>query len=77
MIAGISFLLIGVPLCLTIRSSPESMGLLPDGDTKEGLGGGKTDSNQSRQAEVSVTVGQAMRSFAFWSLVIAAAIRNA
>jgi len=76
-IAGISFLLVGMPLCLTIRRSPESMGLLPDGEIRPSLHGGKTVSNESRQAEVNVTVGQAMRSFAFWSLVIAAAIRNA
>ena len=31
-IAGVFFLVIGIPLCLTIRRSPESMGLLPDGD---------------------------------------------
>ena len=31
--AGVSFLVFGVPLCLTIRRSPESMGLLPDGET--------------------------------------------
>ena len=31
--AGLMFLLIGVPLSLTIRRSPESMGLLPDGDS--------------------------------------------
>ncbi|MFQ5545841.1 MAG: MFS transporter, partial [Acidiferrobacterales bacterium] len=76
-IAGLLFLLIGVPLCLTVRRSPESMGLLPDGDTQPILRGGKAVSNQSRQAEVSVTVGQAMRSFTFWSLVSAAGIRNA
>src|SRR5687768_4002735 len=31
-VAGITFLVIGIPICSTIRRSPESMGLLPDGD---------------------------------------------
>jgi MFS family permease len=31
-IAGMFFLVMGIPLALTIRRSPESMGLLPDGD---------------------------------------------
>ena len=30
-VAGVTFLAIGIPVCLTIRRSPESMGLLPDG----------------------------------------------
>ena len=31
-VAGMTFLVVGIPICLTIRRSPESMGLLPDGD---------------------------------------------
>ena len=31
-IAGMTFLVIGLPICATVRRSPESMGLLPDGD---------------------------------------------
>jgi len=76
-IAGLLFLLVGVPLCFTIRRSPESMGLLPDGDRPPSLGGRKTEANQSKQADVNVTAGQAIRSFTFWSLVIGAGIRNA
>ena len=30
--AGLSFLCVGIPLASTVRRSPESMGLLPDGD---------------------------------------------
>ncbi|MCZ6624665.1 MAG: MFS transporter [Deltaproteobacteria bacterium] len=75
--AGLLFLLIGVPLSLTVRRSPESMGLLPDGETQPRPHTGETLSNESRRAEVNVTVRQAVRSFAFWSLVIAAGIRNA
>ena len=76
-VGGILFLLIGVPLCLTIRRSPESMGLLPDGDESDGALPGKDGSERARQSEVDVTVAAALRSFAFWGSVLAAGIRNA
>jgi OFA family oxalate/formate antiporter-like MFS transporter len=75
--AGMAFLLIGLPLCLTIRNSPESMGLLPDGDANTT---GSSDGQQRRPAaltEVDVTPGQAVRSYAFWALIFGAAVRNA
>lgn len=76
-IGGLLFLLIGVPLCLTIQRSPESMGLLPDGDEPElptsGSGGGE----RTIKSEIEVTVAEALRSFAFWASVLAAGIRNA
>ena len=75
-IAGLLFLFICVPLCFLVRRSPESMGLLPDGDSQFSPVDGKTESKQRQPAEVDVTTGEAMRSFPFWSLVVAAAIRN-
>jgi MFS family permease len=76
-VAGVTFLLIGIPLCLTIRPSPESMGLTPDGE-REATGGnpGKPFSSSST-IEVSITTTQAIRSFAFWALVFGAGVRNA
>src|SRR5262245_33805879 len=76
-IAGFSFLLVGVPLCLTIRRSPESMGLLPDGDGPPRLAAEDKEFSASQRAEVNVTLGEAIRSFAFWSLAVGAGIRNA
>jgi MFS family permease len=76
-IAGLSFLLVGLPICVTVRRSPESMGLLPDGDTPPPPHGDEKDFPSSKPAEVNATVGQAMRSFTFWSLVMGAGIRNA
>jgi MFS family permease len=75
-IAGLLFLLIGIPLCLTIRRSPEGMGLLPDGDEPAGTVPGKEGQGQAYHAEVDVTVAEALRSFAFWGSVLAAGIRN-
>jgi MFS family permease len=74
-IAGLLFLLIGIPLCLTIRRSPEGMGLLPDGDEPAGTAPGKQGQGQ-HHVEVDVTVAEALRSFAFWGSVLAAGIRN-
>ncbi|HEU4340933.1 MAG TPA: MFS transporter [Candidatus Binatia bacterium] len=76
-IAGILFLVIGVPLCLTIRRSPESMGLVPDGDGPAAPARGKQGAQQPIPSEVEVTVAEALRSFAFWGSVLAAGIRNA
>jgi MFS family permease len=75
-IAGIAFLMIGVPLSLTIRRSPESMGLLPDGDVPADPRWRKDTPGQANKADVDVTVAEALRSFAFWGSVLAAGIRN-
>ena len=75
--AGVMFLLIGVPLSLTIRRSPESMGLLPDGDVPSASVEDQESEPQRRvPAEVDVTTGEAFRSFTFWTLVLGNAIRN-
>jgi MFS family permease len=68
--------MIGVPLSLTIRRSPESMGLLPDGDVPGDPRWRKDAPGQANKADVEVTVAEALRSFAFWGSVLAAGIRN-
>ena len=75
-IAGVSFLVIGIPLTLTIRRSPESMGLLPDGDMPLSHASGFDGSEQKIKSEREVTLAEALRSFAFWGAVLAAGIRN-
>jgi len=75
-VAGVLFLLIGLPLGLTIRRSPESMGLLPDGDSPVSAESGTNGSMPRTGLEVNVTVAEALRSFAFWGSVLAAGIRN-
>ena len=75
-IGGILFLVIGLPLCLTIRRSPEGMGLLPDGDLPISAAPGKDSGERKGQREVDVTVAEALRSFAFWGSVLAAGFRN-
>jgi MFS family permease len=75
-IAGVLFLVLGIPISLRIRRSPESMGLLPDGDAPANAQPNEDPSTASRRPEVDVTVAEALRSFAFWGSVLAAGIRN-
>ena len=74
-VGGLLFLALGIPLALTIRRSPESMGLLPDGD-EPATPAVLKDGAATVKSEVEVTVAQALRSFAFWGAVLAAGIRN-
>ncbi|OGQ78241.1 MAG: hypothetical protein A3F90_00420 [Deltaproteobacteria bacterium RIFCSPLOWO2_12_FULL_60_19] len=75
-VAGVTFLAIGIPVCLTIRRSPESMGLLPDGREAAGPAPGGGGAGQTTTPEAEVTVAEALKSFAFWGSVLAAGIRN-
>ena len=72
-LSGCIFLIVCVPLSFQVRRSPESMGLLPDGDIprdtsgddpsrKTSVGGGRDDND--------CTAAEAMRTFVFWVLVI-------
>jgi MFS family permease len=76
-LAGVLFLIFGIPLCLTIRRSPESMGLRPDGDSEPAARRESNPAQEANPAEADFTVKQAIRSFAFWALVFGAAVRNA
>ncbi len=75
--AGLSFLVIGLPLTLTVRRSPESMRLLPDGDPPAPPETDTEGPKREIKPEVEVTLAEALRSFAFWGSVLAAGIRNA
>jgi MFS family permease len=73
---GIVFLLIGLPLALFVKRSPESMGLRPDGDpalvsqTEARYG-----THPAAHKEVNFTLAAALRTSPFWLLTIATGIR--
>lgn len=69
---GIVFLIVGLPLALFVRRSPESMGLQPDGDPQPDADG--LQRNQARD-EANFTLAEAIRTSSFWYLTIATAIR--
>jgi MFS family permease len=81
-LAGLGLVLVGVPLALVVRRSPENMGLLPDGvapaqpsvDTSKArnphIGNPKT-------READFTLRQSMRTWAFWMFILATTTRVA
>lgn len=79
-VAGWMFLLIGVPLSLKVRRSPESMGLLPDGDPPRMPSRRKdsvNDTARENNSETEYTVGHAMRTAVYWIMVLTMTARVA
>jgi sugar phosphate permease len=78
-ISGVLFLVVGLPLCLGVRRSPESMGMEPDGAplqraTNRGAGAKQQTEHQN---EVDITTRQAMRTQIFWMLIVSMMARSA
>jgi len=71
---GVAFIVIGLPLALLVRRSPESMGLQPDGDPLPPV---VKSENGAQPASVAAdfTLRQALRTSAFWFITAATAIR--
>ncbi len=75
--SGIAILLLVLPLALVVRRSPESMGLLPDGEKPRRDSTGAVVSRASQaSAGVDFTTGEAVRTPAFWIYTVAHALRN-
>jgi MFS family permease len=72
--AGVAFLLVGLPLALFVRRSPESMGLRPDGDPAIPSGAGGESARRAAQ-EINFTLSDAMRTRPFWLLTAATGFR--
>lgn len=73
--AGLTILVFAIPLSLIIRSAPENMGLLPDGDTippRKRSGPERVDSQS-----VDFTVKEAVTTFSYWFLALAIGLRIA
>ena len=79
-LAGTLFLVIGIPLGIGVRPSPESMGLLPDGDVPRTQATNSSDeTNPSREKSVAIdpTLREAMQTMVFWLFVIGMTVRVA
>ncbi|MET0500525.1 MAG: MFS transporter [Candidatus Binatia bacterium] len=74
-LAGMLFLLIGIPLGWGVRASPESMGLRPDGDVPVNLDPQSGDRTQTLPDEKDATLRDAMKSWIFWLFVIGMTVR--
>ena len=82
-IIGVATLAIPLPLSLIVRSTPEEMGLVPDGQPTR-YGASTSEEDRSTQASVSdavpedvdFTVREAMRTRAFWVYVASMMLRS-
>jgi sugar phosphate permease len=73
---GVAFLVIGIPLAFLVRRSPESMGLLPDGDPVIAAEHTFRHDDQTRSdEEINFSLARALRTSSFWFLTCATAIR--
>ena len=84
LISGIVIIVLIVPLSMLLRRSPESMGLLPDGDQPATEGGNAPAAARTRRSvrgmrggpERDFTVREAMRTPSYWMIVLASGLRN-
>jgi MFS family permease len=78
-LAGCLFLVFCVPLSLQIKRSPESIGLLPDGEppTSGSLGTGAQQKTWDDQPRTDVTAGNAMKTSVYWLITISMLARVA
>ena len=76
-LGGLSFLLIGIPLGLGVRRSPESMGLFPDGAAREIATGDSfpADRPAPQSAKEDPTLREAMKTWIFWLFVVGMTVR--
>src|SRR5262249_9629533 len=77
-LSGLGLILTGVPLALLVQRSPESMGLFPDGALPS-YASATHDSHvgSAKTQEADFTLSQAMRTWAFWMIILATIARVA
>ena len=71
LVMGTAVLVVLVPLSFLVRTRPEDMGLLPDGDQEPAEKPLETRTKPRIPDENSLTRGEALRSPAFWFIVLA------
>jgi sugar phosphate permease len=78
-LAGVGLILIGVPVALLVKRSPESMGLVPDGiastEAPSTAKGAIKKTEPVNRSEAEFTLRQAMRTSAFWMMILATTAR--
>jgi MFS family permease len=78
-LAGWLFLVVGLPLCIGVRRSPESVGMAPDGQPYQGTQHVDTvvSKPMARSSEPEITARQAARMPIFWVLILSMTARSA
>ena len=74
-VSGCIFLLVCLPLSFQLKHSPESMGLLPDGDVAPVEGTISPADTRNKSARADFTSRQAMKTWVFWVLVVSMTAR--
>jgi len=74
-VSGCIFLLVCLPLSFRLKRSPESMGLLPDGDTPSVDGAISSADTKNKNINAEFTSRQAMKTWVFWVLVLSMTAR--
>ncbi len=76
--SGCIFLLVCLPLSFQLKRSPESIGLLPDGDIAPANPGSNSPADEAanNSAGADFTSRQAMKTWVFWLLVISMTARG-
>jgi MFS family permease len=79
LLAGCLFLLVCIPLSLQIKRSPESIGLLPDGEPPKQASdlSGRERRVTGDQARADVSAGSAMKTFVYWMITLSMLARVA
>jgi MFS family permease len=80
LVSGLCMMLLGIPLAVFVRRSPESLGLLPDGDSpgqSSGTATSEAGKKRGNVAEVDFPATRAMRTVAYWMLILATMFRVA
>lgn len=79
-VTGVLVLVVTVPLARVVRTRPADLGLLPDGDSSLPEAGSAQDSATApgphRHAVANFTLGQAVRTPAFWVLNLSFGLRT-
>jgi MFS family permease len=78
-LAGTLFLVVGLPLCVGVRRSPESIGMAPDGKPLQAAqnADGPSKNPTDLYNEPDITARQAMRTAIFWLLILSMTARSA
>jgi sugar phosphate permease len=77
-VAGLGLIVTGIPVALYVKRSPESMGLVPDGITplsEQMLKAPNNANVTSEPHEHEFTLKQALKTAAFWKLILATTTR--
>jgi sugar phosphate permease len=82
-LSGLGLIVFGVPVALFVKRSPESMGMLPDGAapsearSENHSKSPSTHNSASQGQQADFTLKQAMRTPAFWMIILATTTRVA